>query len=472
MYELSHHILCVDYDRNGYLSPGEVWGGLQFLGLHSLNAQDVLDFVAYADMDVDGNLSFKEFIEVLHNPLCEEESTYQMINNSRDEESSPPSRAASASSSMLPHVPLKRQLSMSAVPPVGEEELKDLLYCNQKEEEREENLVEISEKNEEQRIQRELEEEEILQNIDQDGGQNPKITSETFMIQYNFKTGKLPRYVTSRGDYAFKTDHDNTSSDSSSVDGTVYFTKVFQSSMLFVSLPPVSADSDVAYVHGGVGSLGGVGLNQYTAIIEVMFESMPQQPVAGGPSTAIPVFSTAAYGERDALVWLHHNGALSNSPISSMGRNYLPRIQANQWTCVSIVVDGGHPDGSLALYVGDNEACCLRISPDGIDEIDNVAHCIVENRITLLGSKDLKVCQGGCLRSLTVIPRVLIGAEVSELVRGIIKESNSNIVGTITAQLMSMGFTEDIAYWAASNSTGESVEDRVMNAFNILSQEG
>ena len=75
------------------------------------------------------------------------------------------------------------------------------------------------------------------------------------------------------------------------------------------------------------------------------------------------------------------------------------------------------------------------------------------------------------MRSLTVLPRVLIGAEVSEIVRGVVKESNSNVIQTITMQLVSMGFTEDIAHWAASNSSGETVEDRVMNAFNILSQE-
>ena len=400
LYLCLFHILhCIDHDRNGFLSPGEVWGGLQFLGLHDLNAQDVLDFIIYADIDRDGNLSFKEFIEVLHNPLCEEENTYQMNSDAGDEPSSPTSRATSGSGlgsgsgSPMASIPLKRQLSLASVPPVGEEELKELQYCNQKEEEREESLMEISEENEEQRIRLELEEEEILQDIGQEGGQNPRITPDTFMIQYNFKTGKLPRHVTSRGDYAFRADHDNTNSDSGSTENTVYFMKVFQSAMIFVNLPPVTADTDVGYVAGGVGSLGGMGLNQYTIIMEVMFEKIPPQPTAGGPSTAVPVFGTAAYGERDALLWLHHNGALSLSPLSSMsmGRNSLPKIQANQWVCLSIVVDGGHPDGSLTLYVGESESSCSRVTPDGIDEIDNMSHCVLENRITLFGSKDMKV---------------------------------------------------------------------------------
>ena len=68
-----------------------------------------------------------------------------------------------------------------------------------------------------------------------------------------------------------------------------------------------------------------------------------------------------------------------------------------------------------------------------------------------------------------MLPRVLIAAEVSEIVRGIIKDSNSNAVQTIAMQLMGMGYTEAIAHWAASNSSGNSIEERVMSAFNMLS---
>ena len=72
-------------------------------------------------------------------------------------------------------------------------------------------------------------------------------------------------------------------------------------------------------------------------------------------------------------------------------------------------------------------------------------------------------------RSFTILPRVLIGAEVAEIVRGIVKASNINAIQIIATQLMSMGFPEAIAHWAAGNSTGDSIEERVTNAFNILS---
>lgn len=61
-----------DYDKNGLLSPAEVWGAFDFLGMHSMTAHDVVDFVRTADTDRDGNISYKEFIEILQDPEAAE----------------------------------------------------------------------------------------------------------------------------------------------------------------------------------------------------------------------------------------------------------------------------------------------------------------------------------------------------------------------------------------------------------------
>jgi hypothetical protein len=53
-----------DYDKNGFLSPAEVWGAFSYLRVE-LTALDVLCFVGAADQDRDGNMSFREFVDIL-----------------------------------------------------------------------------------------------------------------------------------------------------------------------------------------------------------------------------------------------------------------------------------------------------------------------------------------------------------------------------------------------------------------------
>ena len=498
-----------DYDRNGFLSPGEVWGGLQYLGLDTLTAQDVLDFISFGDVDRDGNISYKEFIEVLYNPLCEEGSSQTTSNTGgvsggadaeRLESSAPEDYDLSPAVSMglgsratSPDAgpTLARQPSFSAVTPVGEEELKLLQYANQKEEESEETAVESQLEEEEARRQEELQEEEELLDLTQAGGANPKINELTFLIQYNFRTGKLPRHVSSRGDTHYKADHNNTSSVPSTIeesddvdlsafgvtDGTVYFMRVFQAAMLFIAFPPILGTSGPgAFIPGGVGTLGGTGLNQYTAIMEIMVDKIPTG--SGSSPSAVPLFSNAGYGEKEALLWLHSNGCITASATNSFTPNRdssnrptadsLPKLQVNKWTVLSIVVDGGHGDGKITVYMNDNEASFSSFAPKGIEAIDG-DFGILENRVTVFGSKDLKQCQGGNIRNFCIFPRVLASAEISVIARDIIQDSNTNILNTITSQLVSMGFTEAIAHWAASNTSGATIEEHVMNAFSMLS---
>jgi len=52
----------------GYLSPPEVWAGLEFLGLLNLTPKDVFDFVKTADKNSDGNIDYAEWLDVLRDP--------------------------------------------------------------------------------------------------------------------------------------------------------------------------------------------------------------------------------------------------------------------------------------------------------------------------------------------------------------------------------------------------------------------
>ena len=42
-------------------------------------------------------------------------------------------------------------------------------------------------------------------------------------------------------------------------------------------------------------------------------------------------------------------------------------------------------------------------------------------------------------------------------------------VGEVVQRLVDMGFSPEIAHWAASTAEGASIEERVSNAFNMLS---
>ena len=46
--------------HNGLLTPADLWGGLQFLGLTTLQAADVLGLVSVLDSDRDGQNSAVE----------------------------------------------------------------------------------------------------------------------------------------------------------------------------------------------------------------------------------------------------------------------------------------------------------------------------------------------------------------------------------------------------------------------------
>ena len=130
-----------DYDKNGFLSPPEVWGAFDYLNV-DMTAQDILHFVSAADEDRDGNISFTEFVDIL-----ESESGDSFI---------PPSREQSVRSPTSP-IPLQRQASLTVVKPKGEEELNSLRQSILREEEEDERLDNKLEEEDDLRILNEME---------------------------------------------------------------------------------------------------------------------------------------------------------------------------------------------------------------------------------------------------------------------------------------------------------------------------
>jgi hypothetical protein len=350
-----------DFDKNGLLSPGEVWGAFEYLRI-SLSAHDVLAFVGSADVDRDGNVSMKELATALEDPEKAEKERKRLESSENEIFTS---RAANGSSSaagaaftgiagagaveartalggcddtsmeisnpsdmeaaqepapgegeeeegeeeddydgcLLPGPPrLQRNLSGGSgsgvgstggsgggasvdgvVLPKGEDILRELQLQLTRQDEEEEAQENAAETEQELAIQREIEVEEDESDRLQEGGPNPSIAGD--VVRFDFSTGRLPRRVSARGDVIYKDDQ---------VLGK--FLSVCPMSLLFISVPSALTAA------GSAGLCGGRRLNQYTLVLEVMFEALPTS------SVLYPVFSPAAYAETEVkkIIWYYY----------------------------------------------------------------------------------------------------------------------------------------------------------------------
>ena len=245
-----------NYSHNGYLTPGEVWGGFDYLGV-DMTANDVLDFVNAADSDNDGLLSFREFVEILQDPAKEETEDQLETKNddSKEDIMYPPllGRGSSRGSNMsvqsdssmdveeLASIPsLQRQVSLTPVTPKGEEELMLLMAALKSQEEEEEVEALSEEELQEKRIQEELEREEDERDRLQEGGRNPAVNDDKDHARFNFTTGRMPRRLKAQGDISYSSDE---------ISGT--YLQIHPRSSLMITNPLLP-------------NCGGRKLNQYT----------------------------------------------------------------------------------------------------------------------------------------------------------------------------------------------------------------
>jgi hypothetical protein len=91
-------------------------------------------------------------------------------------------------------------------------------------------------------------------------------------------------------------------------------------------------------------------------------------------------------------------------------------------------------------------------------------------QFSLFASKTQAETQdGGCIRLLFLQPQCLMKSEVQDLIEEFRRENQSGLLPKIVEQLMSMGFSHDIASWAARTAEGATVADRVNAALTMLS---
>jgi hypothetical protein len=60
--------MAFDSDDNGLLGASEIYGALRFLGMPGLTPEDVVDFLESGDVNRDGLLDYKEFLDLVEDP--------------------------------------------------------------------------------------------------------------------------------------------------------------------------------------------------------------------------------------------------------------------------------------------------------------------------------------------------------------------------------------------------------------------
>ena len=443
--------------KNGLLSPAEVWSALTYIGVE-VEAIDVLDFVSAADVDNDGNVSYKEFVDILREFVSSEEKHIHSQDNLIDENESDKKVMT------LQPPELKRSYSDSIISPKGTEELKLLQEFMRKQDEEAELAEKSIELEEEERIKRELEFEEDERDRLQEGGRNPQINIShdgyNEFIRFDFSTGRLPRYVSFRGDYKHQTD-----------DAGIIkpYLQILQTSFVMIST------RSLPHFHS---NLGGKLLNQFSITMEIMIEkssdttsefslSVPESGINRAPKSA-PLFSLSSYASTDATVWCDSRGKLSLAPtllsVSSSKVASSSAIVFGRWHVCTFTFDS--VEGTISLYL-DGSLTCVHTANEWKGQDGPIS---LGTQFSLFGTKEPSMNNGGNIRSLFFQSRCLTSAEVSDIALELKQESQAKIISLIVDQLMSMmGYDYETCVNAAkcTNPSG-TLESRIEEALNYF----
>lgn len=275
-----------DHNKNGLLSADELYGALEWLGIHNLTPADILDFIRTVDVDRDGNLHYREFLELIRDPDSKPEDL--------DKESE--------GSSQVEVVNSKRS-DIEEIKPKGEKELLALREELALEEKKMEEEEKKKERDEEDRYKSEIEAEEEKKNREQVGGPNPKV--DTDRIIYDFTTGSRPLKLGTRGDIAYKPL------------GAAHYLKVYKKAALILPIP---------FSKNG----GGNYLNQYSVTLEIKCDDLPID--------SQPLMQCTKFTPDDGEITISRDGGVGSLGTFGLENKGL-MVKKDKWCIVTITVD-------------------------------------------------------------------------------------------------------------------------------------
>eukprot|EP01012_Entosiphon_sulcatum_P007139 TRINITY_DN13559_c0_g1_i1.p1 TRINITY_DN13559_c0_g1~~TRINITY_DN13559_c0_g1_i1.p1 ORF type:complete len:4669 (-),score=764.85 TRINITY_DN13559_c0_g1_i1:3029-17035(-) len=167
---LGDAFLAFNHSRTGVLSPGEVWGALEWLGI-SVSAEDVLDFVDTADSTGQGTIAYPDF-------LC-------ILTGTRDIKEDAMETDEWDAGKLLPDVP-----------PRGAEQLATLKATREQTARRQEEEALKEQEEEDRQAAIEIEAQEDKEAAET-GEANPAVVDAA--LRFNLQREQLPRFVTGFG---------------------------------------------------------------------------------------------------------------------------------------------------------------------------------------------------------------------------------------------------------------------------------
>jgi len=354
-----------DYNNDGRLSLAEMYGALDWLGIE-LTPADILDFVNACPHDKEMNIDYKNFVEILRDPDVKEDDDSASADSSKD----------------------VKNVEFTRIQPKGEKELLALKETRALESKKEDDMLKQKEAEEEAKIRSQIEEEEYKKDLQAGGAPNPLILvgDKSSTIRFDFTTGRAPRGMGTRGDYAFKP-----------ADGRK-FVKVFPNSELLL---PVQFSKNA----------GGEALNQYTITMECKLDALPSQrqalfacykPTAAQTSGVVAVDNTGGVGAG-----------------GSYGYDSARKLKKDKWHIVSVSVDC--IAGQMITFVDGKLLANIKIQ-----ELTKDGPFSLSGQILLFGSRNNKETQGGNCRFLMLETRALSNTDVSNLYETIEWEGSWN----------------------------------------------
>ena len=188
-----------DSDDNGLLGPSEVYGALRYLQMPDLTPDDVLDLLSAGDLNGDGMLNYKEFVDLLS--AGDEDDEHEDDDGDTASESTSQQHSGSTGAT---------DVSMEKVPPYGADEIRDVLAARRRREQELLRAERIRRETRQTELENAIFEEELAASASRVGGANPDRCSPAsapdsvslsgyYSCVYKFDTNRTPLRTTVTG---------------------------------------------------------------------------------------------------------------------------------------------------------------------------------------------------------------------------------------------------------------------------------
>jgi hypothetical protein len=178
------------------------------------------------------------------------------------------------------------------------------------------------------------------------------------------------------------------------------------------------------------------------------------------------------------MVWVNGSGQLTDAAgLAFSRRDAGPKLTSGKWSVVAVVVDC-LDGGNMTVFV-DGAECVLGTAGASADASPAAAggasvsaldgNMSIGQQVSLFGSKGKAAnSKSAAMKCLSLYARCLHQSEIAGLSDLLRSEAKQEAVETITQHLQAMGVDYTIAQWAANAAEGDTIEQRINSALNMV----